>query len=76
MDGLNGAFSEFGFMPLLHEKGYQMVDRRYRRHLIGTPEGPSQYEANVARTLNAMELFVYSWMSFLVAVGMCKRAKW
>ena len=31
MDGLNGAFgAEYGFLPILHERGYKLVDRRYR----------------------------------------------
>ena len=76
MDGLNGAFSEYGFMDLLHKEGYRMIDRRYRRHLIDQPGGPSAYEANVAKTLNAMELFVYSWMSFFSAVSICNGTKW
>ena len=77
MDGLNGAFSEFGFLPLLHEKGYRLVDRRYRRNLIGkAPNGPSLYEVNVARTVNAAEVFVYSWMSIMSAVGIATRATW
>ena len=77
MDGLNGAFSEYGFLPLLHERGYRMVDRRYRRHMIGqAPMGPSAYEANVARTVNAMEVLVYSWLSIMAAVGIATRATW
>jgi|EP00945_MAST-04E_sp_MAST-4E-sp1_P005269 hypothetical protein len=76
MDGLNGAFSEYGFMPLLHKEGYQMIDRRYRRHLIDQPGGPSAYEANLAKTLNAMELFLYSWMSFLTAVSISNGTTW
>ena len=77
MDGLNGAFSEYGFLPLLHERGYRMVDRRYRRHMIDNlPMGPTAYEANVARTVNAMEVLVYSWLSIMVAVGIATRAKW
>ena len=77
MDGLNGAFSEFGFLPLLHEKGYRLVDRRYRRHLVGqSPHGPSHYEVSVARTVNAAEVLVYSWMSIMAAVGIATRAKW
>jgi hypothetical protein len=77
MDGLNGAFSEYGFLPLLHERGYRMVDRRYRRHMIDKlPMGPTAYEANVARTVNAMEVLVYSWLSIMVAVGIATRAKW
>lgn len=77
MDGLNGAFSEFGFLPLLHKNAYQLVDRRYRRHLIGKgPQGPSAYEADVVRLMNAAELFVYSWMSLLVAIGIARKAKW
>ena len=76
MDGLNGAFSEYGFLPLLHERGYRMVDRRYRRHLIGQPNGPSAYEVHVARTVNAMEVIVYSWMSIMAAVGIATRATW
>ena len=77
MDGLNGAFSEYGFLPLLHERGYRMVDRRYRRHLIGKPpQGPSEYEVLVARTVNATEVLVYSWMSIMAAVGIATRARW
>ena len=77
MDGLNGAFSEYGFLHTLHTKGYQLVDRRYSRHLIGKPSGPSAYEAAVAQTLNGTELIVYSWMSLLAAVGSCQQdAKW
>ena len=78
MDGLNGAFSEHGFLPILHEKGYRLVDRRYRRHLIGAPGGigPSSYEVLVARTVNSIELFVYSWMSIMAAVGVATRARW
>ena len=78
MDGLNGAFSEYGpFLPLMHERGYRNVDRRYRRHLIGKPPmGPSMYEVAVARTVNATEVLVYSWMSIAVAVGIATRAKW
>ena len=72
MDGLNGGFSEYGFLPLLHKRGYQLVDRRYNRHLLGKPGGPSPYEAAVAQTLNGTELFVYSWMSLLVAIGYCR----
>ena len=77
MDGLNGAFSEYGFLPLLHKRGYQLVDRRYRRHLMGQPPlGPSAYEVAVARTVNAAEVLVYSWMSIMAAVGVATRAKW
>lgn len=77
MDGLNGAFSEYGFLPLLHERGYRMVDRRYRRHLTGQPpHGPSEYEVLVARTVNAAEVLVYSWMSIMAAVGVITRARW
>ena len=78
MDGLNGAFSEYGpFLPLMHERGYRNVDRRYRRHLIGKPPmGPSMYEVAVARTVNATEVLVYSWMSIMAAVGIATRAKW
>merc|ERR1712232_249275 len=38
--------------------------------------GPSLYESNVVKILNATELFLYSWMSLLCAVAICKRAKW
>ena len=76
MDGLNGAFSEFGFLPYLHKNVYHMIDRRYRRHLTDKPGGPSGYEASVVRTLNGTELFVYSWMSFLTAVSICNGRKW
>ena len=76
MDGLNGAFSEHGFLSYLHKHGYQLVDRRYHRALVDTPAGPTAYEAAVVQTLNATELFVYSWMSWLVAVGICKHASW
>ena len=77
MDGLNGAFSEYGFLPLLHERGYRMVDRRYRRHIIGKPpDGPSEYEVILARTVNATEVIVYSWMSIMAAVGVATRARW
>jgi hypothetical protein len=77
MDGLNGAFSEYGFLPLLHKRGYQMVDRRYRRHLIGQgPDGPSEYEVRLAQTVNAAEVLVYSWMSIMAAVGVATQARW
>lgn len=76
MDGLNGAFSEYGFLSYLHKNGYHMVDRRYRRHLTNLPGGPSGYEASVVQTLNGIELFVYSWMSFLTAVSITNNGKW
>ena len=77
MDGLNGAFSEYGFLPLLHERAYQLVDRRYRRHLVDQPPyGPSKYEVSLARTVNAMEVLIYSWMSIMAAVGIATKAKW
>ena len=76
MDGLNGAFSEYGFLPYLHKNGYHMIDRRYRRHLTDKSGGPSGYEASLVRTLNATELLVYSWMSFLTAVSICNEGKW
>jgi hypothetical protein len=74
MDGMCGAF---GFMPTMFKVGYQGVDRRYLRELVDQPPaGPSQYEASVARTVNTTELFVYSWMSIMAAVGIATRAKW
>ena len=76
MDGLNGAYAEFGFMPLLHERAYQLVDNRYNRHLVGQPGGPSEAEAVSARVVNSIELFVYSWMSILVAAGIATRSRW
>ena len=75
MDGF-GAFSEYGFLPYLHKNGYHMIDRRYRRHLTDKSGGPSGYEASLVRTLNATELLVYSWMSFLTAVSICNEGKW
>ena len=75
MDGLCGAFAEYGFMPLLHAQ-YRNVDRRYRRHLMGQPGGPTVYEAYVARTVNTMEVALYSWMSIASAVGIATGAKW
>ena len=44
--------------------------------LLALREGPSQYEVEVARTVNTVELLVYSWMSVMVAVGICKGTKW
>ena len=38
--------------------------------------GRGRYEAAVARTVNAAEVLVYSWMSLMAAVGIAKRAKW
>ena len=40
MDGLCGAFAEYG-LPLYAQ--YRNVDRRYRRHLMGQPGGPTVY---------------------------------
>lgn len=64
MDGLNGAFSEAGFLPMMHKRAYQLVDRRYRRDQIGAggvgSAGPSAFEANFVKVLGSTELFVYA----------------
>ena len=72
MDGFAGGF---GFVPRL-TRFYGILDRRYRRDLVGTPAGPSVYEVAVARTVNATELFVYTWLSLAAAVGVATRATW
>lgn len=71
MDGFNGAFGDrTGFLPQLHA-AYRNVDRRYRRELVDLPGGPSRYEVEVARTVNTVELVVYSWMSVVNTCYCC-----
>ena len=77
MDGMNGAFGyEWGILPTLHNRGYRMVDRRYRRHIMDQPGGPTSESVYNARVLNGTELFVYSWLSILAAVGIVTKARW
>jgi len=72
MDGLNSAFRRFALSSLFCIE----EATKWLTAAIGAAWRTVVSDVLLARTVNATELFVYSWPSIAAAVGIANRAKW